>query len=165
MFPKNKVDALFKLFVVVIVIIIIVVMLEVLNRPKYFEGTDIPFVPNAHLPGALVISKVRNAKAAAMKLLAENADMTFEQIVDLWPGLNAGNTSFDLYIDDPRKVKIYSFLVVPDPETSEQMLLVGVRIENPWLASGVIGIVGGNIFGPTGHAFTDTDSYVYMRVK
>jgi len=153
MSSKHKGDNMSKLFVVVVIIVFMYVILSEMN-----EST--PIMPNMSL-----IPELRNARVAGIMFLSGDIDMTFDQIISIWPGINTGNTNFGDYMDNPGKLKDYSFIVVPDPETSEIMLLVGKRINDPVLASKMIGLIGGNLFGPTGHAFTETDGYVYMRVK
>ena len=153
MSSKHKGDNISKLFVVVVIIVFMHVILSEMNEPT-------PISPNMSL-----ISELRNARAAGIMFLSDDIDMTFDQIISIWSGLNTGNTNFGYYTDNPRKVKDYSFTVVPDPETREIMLLVGKRISDPKLASKMIDLAGTILLGPTGHAFTSTDSFVYIRVK
>ena|GEM_PF-6286059 len=167
MFSKHKrVAFVFSLSVVSAIIIFVVYINLLSSRTIYYKGTDIPIVEGAVMtPDIAVLSALRNARASGMMFLKDNIDMTFEQIMDVWPGLNVGNTSFDQYMENPLRLKDYSFLVVPDPETREQMLLIGTRIGDPKLARKVIDLDGAAILGPTGLSFTDTDGFVYMRIK
>ena len=158
-FLKHKGFALVKLLIAITAIIIFVSYMYVLPRESIYSGLD--SLP----PHFVMLSKLRNAKAACIQFLGDNTDMTFDQIVDVWSGLNVGNTSLDQYMEDPRRVSVFSFLVVPDPETSEKMLLVGIEVNDPEIASWMIDLTGATLFGHTGHAFTSTDSFVYLRVK
>ncbi|MCL2147294.1 MAG: hypothetical protein FWH52_05760, partial [Synergistaceae bacterium] len=112
---------------------------------------------------------LRFAKAAGIMFLADNVGMTFDQIASAWSSLNADSASFDQYFDQyfdgPRMLRDYSFLVVPDPTTIRQMLLVGTKVGDPELARRMIADIGDMLFGPTGLAFTEADDYAYMRVR
>jgi len=171
MFSKHKGNYFVESLLLIAAIIVFVYYISImnLNKTAYNEGTDIPVGPNQTSSQSAVMSTIRNAKAAGEMFLKDNADMTFAEIVDVWPGLNVGNTSFDMYMDNTQTVKALSFLVVPDPDTGEQMLFVGTRIGSPELANRIIGLTSGGprglFFGPTGFPFTVTDGYVYMRVK
>ena len=167
MFSKLKGNYFIELLLVIAVVIVFIYYMSILNLNKtaYNEGTDIPVGPNQTSSQSAALSTIRNAKAAGEMFLKENADMTFAEIMNVWPGLNVGNTSFDMYMDNTKTVKTLSFLIVPEPKTGEQMLFIGTRIGSPELANRIIGLTSGGLFGPTGLPFTDTDGYVYMRVK
>ena|GEM_PF-6353166 len=111
-----------------------------------------------------IIKELREAKAAGLMFLADNVDMTFAQIMSVWSSFNTNSASFDQYIDDPQKVRNYSFLVVPNPSTGEQMLLAGKKVSDPEVARRMIASVGDLLLGPTALEFTDADDYAYMLV-
>jgi len=158
MFSKRKGFTLVELLIVIIVIGILAGGMMLASG----SATD-------SAKASTLISEIRNAKAAGIMFLGDNTDMTFVAITGVWPGLNAGGTSFDQYMDNPTKVLQLYFDVFPGTTIGGLPtfgLFVGKDIGDPVVAEKMFGMVGGALFGAGGNPFNPaTDTIAYMRVK
>ena len=153
MFSKRKGFSWVALLIVIFVIVI-------LSGGMMLPGIE------CSVPASIFIAQLHFIKDAGIKFLGDNTDLTWIDLLSVWPTLNAGGTSFDKYMKNSKIVRELLFAVFYNaPPDNGTWLMVGRLMSDPIVADRITGRPDGALFNANGGAFTRNDSVVFMRVK